>query len=224
MLKSALAKLAAAKILTSAAVAAAATGGVALAAANGQFPLSIGSDAPVTAAPSASGSAQAGAVPADGADSDATPSDSPSSTPSDASSSDATASPSATPSPSLLGLCNAYTAGVATSNGAALKNPAFTVLIQAAAGEQNVGDYCATLLATRPGNHSAPGDDNGQPASLPSTARTDHPSGPPSELPGNGRTDHPSGPPTDHPGKQRQLPEVPVGATASASVSVGVNP
>lgn len=61
------------------------------------------------------------------------------------------------PSPSLRGLCQAYTAGVGNNPGKALENPAFTALIRAAGGRGNVAAYCASLLASKPGRgHTAP--------------------------------------------------------------------
>lgn len=64
---------------------------------------------------------------------------------------DAEAVASATPSPNLIGLCRAYTAGVKDSNGKALDNPAFTVLITAAGGAAGVDAFCVTTLAAAPG-------------------------------------------------------------------------
>lgn len=227
MLKSVLAKLAAAKILASAAVAAAATGGIALAA-NGQLPLPFGSDAP--AAPTSSTSALSSAAPTGSNDlSSAVPTDSPKPSLDETS---AIPSPSATPSPSLIGLCNAYKSGVEASHGEALKNPAFSVLIQAAAGADNVGDYCDTVLATRPGNHNKPstepGDNHGESSDLPGKPSdlpepSDVPGEPsslpakPSEIPGQGH------------GHGDQVPELPDGsasfsASASASAGASMNP
>jgi hypothetical protein len=56
------------------------------------------------------------------------------------------------PSPSLVGLCHAYTAGVAQSPGKALDSPAFDALISAAGGRDQVSAYCAKVLASVPGN------------------------------------------------------------------------
>lgn len=98
--------------------------------------------------------------------------------------------PAASPSPSLRGLCQAYTAHAADNPGKALDNPAFSALISAAGGKANVSGFCATKLAAKPGNapttHST-----GKPSSMPTTANTAHPSGKP--------TVHASGPPTVHP-------------------------
>jgi hypothetical protein len=58
----------------------------------------------------------------------------------------------ASPSPSLVGLCNAYTSGQKSEHGKALENPAFSALITAAGGKENVDKFCADLLAVaKPG-------------------------------------------------------------------------
>ena len=94
--------------------------------------------------------------------------------------------PSASPSPNQVGLCTAYKAGVATSNGKALDNPAFQSLVTAAS-PGTVDDYCSKVLANAPSaTHPT-----AKPTDLPTQA-TDHPSGKP--------TDHPTGKPTDRPG------------------------
>jgi len=98
--------------------------------------------------------------------------------------------PAASPSPSLRGLCQAYTAHAADNPGKALDNPAFTALISAAGGKANVAGFCATKLADKPGNAPAT-HSTGKPSSKPTTANTAHPSGKP--------TVHASGPPTVHP-------------------------
>jgi hypothetical protein len=109
---------------------------------------------------------------------------------------------SATPSPSLVGLCRAYQAGVKDAHGKALESAAFSVLTAAAGGADKVDAYCTTVLATAPG---------GRPTSLPTQA-TDHPTGKPS--------DHPTGKPADvppsHPGKPADVP--PPHPTGSPSV------
>lgn len=104
--------------------------------------------------------------------------------------------PSATPSPSLVGLCRAYGAGVATAKGKALDNPAFTVLVTAAGGSAAVPTYCAGVLAAAPG---------GKPTSLTraqSHKPATHPTGPPSTHrtgpPTSHRTGRPTSPPTAH--------------------------
>jgi hypothetical protein len=83
----------------------------------------------------------------------------------------------AAPSPSLVGLCRAYAAGVHDNPGKALDNPAFGVLITAADGKDNVGDYCTDLLKDQPATGS-----NAKPDDVPTGPAThttpSHPSGP----------------------------------------------
>ena len=98
--------------------------------------------------------------------------------------------PSASPSPSLRGLCQAYTAHAADNPGKSLDNPAFTALITAAGGKTSVSGFCANMLAAKPGN-APTAHSTGKPSSMPTTANTAHPSGKP--------TAHPSGRPTQHP-------------------------
>jgi len=98
--------------------------------------------------------------------------------------------PAATPSPSLRGLCQAYTAHAADNPGKSLSNPAFTALITAAGGQANVSGFCAKTLAAKPGN-APTAHRTGKPSSMPTAANTDHPTGKP--------TAHPSGGPTEHP-------------------------
>ncbi len=102
--------------------------------------------------------------------------------------------PAASPSPSLRGLCQAYTAHVGGSPGKALDSPAFSALITAAGGKDKVAAFCTSLLATQPGNGPTahPG---GKPSSLPASANTAHPTAKPTTVP----TDHPTDHPTSHP-------------------------
>jgi hypothetical protein len=102
------------------------------------------------------------------------------------SSENATPKPSASPSPSLIGLCRAYSAGVKDANGKALENPAFTFLITTAGSKEAVDAYCTTLLATAPG---------GKPTALPTQAQQHKPSTHPTGKP----SDHPTGKPSTHP-------------------------
>lgn len=152
MLKTALAKLLTLKV-GAAALAVTASGGVALAAANGALPNPM-------AAPSAKPSAHATGKPADAGEK-------------------AKVAPSAgkgSPSPSLVGLCRAYRAGAGDNPGKALENPAFTVLIDTAGGKDNVAAYCDTLLATAKGKPSdAP---SARPTSHPSGKPADRPTAP----------------------------------------------
>ncbi|MCM0677980.1 hypothetical protein NCC78_25370 [Micromonospora phytophila] len=120
MLETALAKLLTLKV-GAGLLAVTATGGVAVAAANGALPNPM-------VEPSAS------------ADADGKP----------AKDDKGKASPSAgkgSPSPSLTGLCRAYTAGAGSNPGKALENPAFTALITEAGDKEKVAAYCDALLA-----------------------------------------------------------------------------
>lgn len=87
---------------------------------------------------------------------------------------------SADPSPSLVGLCHAFTAGAGSDHGKALENPAFTALITAAGGKDKVDTFCKNVLASAgPSDHPD---------------ASDHPSGQPSNP---GKDDH--GKPSEHP-------------------------
>jgi hypothetical protein len=144
-------------------------GGIALAAATGHLPANL------TGTPAAASSAVAAtAMPS--------------------ASGKSTSHPAASPSPSLRGLCQAYTAHAGRNTGKALDSPAFTALITAAGGKDSVTAFCTSLLATHPGNASA-SHPAGKPSSQPTQANTTHPTGKPSVLP----TDHPTGKPTSHP-------------------------
>ena len=94
-------------------------GGIALAAATGHMPASL------TGKPAAASSAAATAMSNASGNSASHP-----------------AHPAASPSPSLRGLCQAYTAHVSQSPGKALDNPAFTALITAAGGKDSVTAFC----------------------------------------------------------------------------------
>jgi hypothetical protein len=128
-----LAKLAAAKALV-ALTAGAAVGGVALAAATNTLP-----------APAQQVVHDAVGAPAPDADKNADKKDKKEKT-DDAKGTESAASPT----PNLVGLCRAYTAGVATSHGKALENPAFTYLITSAGSKDGVAGYCTALLAAHP--------------------------------------------------------------------------
>jgi hypothetical protein len=110
--------------------------------------------------------------------------------------------PSATPSPSMIGLCRAYSAGVATSKGKALDNPAFNALTTAAGSEAAVPTYCTTLLATEVGGKPTALPTQAQihrPSTAPSGPPATHPTGPPATHPTGPPATHPTGPPTDRP-------------------------
>jgi hypothetical protein len=156
-------------------------GGVALAAATGHLPPDLGGT-PATAGPAAGATAMpsANGKPAD--------------------------HPAASPSPSLRGFCQAYTARVGSSPGKALGNPAFSALITAAGGTDKVAAFCASLPAARPG-HGPTSRPGGKPSSLPAPANTAHPAGKPTAVPAGhpaGKptavpAGHPAGAPTSHP-------------------------
>ncbi|MCW2638279.1 MAG: hypothetical protein JWP76_585 [Dactylosporangium sp.] len=71
------------------------------------------------------------------------------------------------PSPSLVGLCHAYSAGNKTEHGKALDNPAFTALTATAGGKDKVDMFCQALLAA-----PAPPNSNAQPSGKPDKAHT----------------------------------------------------
>ena len=136
MIETALAKLLTLKVAAATVVAVAATGGVALAASNGALPNPLRSNTP-----SAGESAHPTARPSRsaGGEHDA-----------------------ATPSPSLIGLCKAYTAGAGVNPGKALENPAFGALITAAGGRDKVDGYCVTALAANTSSQPTPTRGGGQ--------------------------------------------------------------
>ena len=134
------------------------TGGVALAATTGAIPIPLNSHRPV---PSASAMSHRVGVP------------------------QASQRPgNADPSPSLVGLCHAYTAGAGADHGKALENPAYQALITAAGGKDGVDAFCTRLLAD-----AATSQGPGGPAATEHPSHPAHPSHP----------DHPTDPPTAHP-------------------------
>ncbi|HEX5404201.1 MAG TPA: hypothetical protein VFX16_18080 [Pseudonocardiaceae bacterium] len=193
MIKSMLAKLLTVKI-AAAAAAVFAVGGVATAAVAGH--LASPSNNPSTPAPTSSSAAGAagahGGRPGSGT---------------------ASSAHQGSPSPSLVGLCHAYTAGAGSDHGKALQNPAFTALITAAGGRTKVDAYCAALVKathsrsssaqgvgasavdTAPGN-SAGGHEasTGHPTGAPET----HPVGPPATQPTGAPVTHPTGASATH--------------------------
>ena len=133
MLKSVLAKLLAAK---AAAVLAgtAAMSGVALAASTGTLPAPLQDAAHAIGAPAAH-------VAHDTTDAQGPTSGDPATEPTGA----PTVRPTNTPSPSLVGLCHAWSEN---EHGNRATNPAFSVLVTTAGGSAQVSAYCATLLAS----------------------------------------------------------------------------
>lgn len=96
--------------------------------------------------------------------------------PADATAGDDTTGP--TPSPSLHGLCNAYSAGAAEDPEKLAKNPAFGALVTAAGGPTQVAGFCAGLEDT--GGKQATAEDpavddaSGDPEETAETAETAH--------------------------------------------------
>ncbi|NJP35513.1 hypothetical protein [Micromonospora thermarum] len=132
MLETVLAKLLTLKVAGATAVAAVATGGVALAATNGVLPNPLTDNAKVQPSPDATGkpSKQAGKS-AEGKN-------------------------AASPSPSLVGLCHAFRAGAGDNPGKALENPAFSALITAAGTKEEVAAFCDDLLAKKDARKNTP--------------------------------------------------------------------
>lgn len=176
MIKTTLAKLLTVKI-AAAAVGAVAVGGVAVAAATGTLPTQSGGNA--TVPPTTSHASQANDVAS------TAQSERPAAT-----GDDKKPDNGATPSPSLEGLCKAYTAGAGADHGKALDNPAFTVLITTAGGEDKVSAYCTDLLGEEPGQ-----PDNTHPVPPPAAQQKTEPDpqGPPDSRP--------TGPPAARPSK-----------------------
>ena len=85
---------------------------------------------------------------------------------------------SPSPSPSMRGLCRAYTSR-GSNPGKALDNPAFSALIRAAGGKDNVSAYCTRELASKPGksnnSHGHAGNPPGQSGDHPVGKPTSHP-------------------------------------------------
>lgn len=99
----------------------------------------------------------------------------------------------ANPSPSVVGLCTAYTDN-RSGHGKALESPAFQALVAAAGGNDSVDTFCAGILAS-----AKPDPATGHPGGQPSNHPTDHPTGKPSDHPTARPSDHPTARPTDHP-------------------------
>lgn len=136
MIRTTLAKMLTAKLAVAAAATAAVTvGGVATVAATSNLPTGLGghsTETPAASSMAASASSHRAA---------------PSTTKS--------AEPDGTPSPSLVGLCHAYTAGAGSDHGKALESPAFTYLINTAGGKDEVDAYCAKVLADKDASSAA---------------------------------------------------------------------
>ncbi|SCG76733.1 hypothetical protein [Micromonospora inositola] len=161
----------------------AATGGVALAAATGTLPGSVGGAGDSTTPPSAS------------ADGRPTPTGGPSVSPT----ADAGPSDPPTGSPALVGLCTAYRAAENGNRQRELESPRFAELVSAAGGRERVQDWCDRLLAGRDGPRGTATSGTDRPGGGPTgrtTGRPDRATSTP-EGPGNpaGRATGPSAKP-----------------------------
>jgi len=169
MLKTALAKLATAKVAI--VLAAVGGGGVALAAGSGHLP-GAGTTDHHASRPASSAT---GSTHASDSHHSARPAAQGSGAAAGAAAAGRSATPNGSPSPNLRGLCTAFNAGVGDNPGKALDNPAFTVLITTAGGKDKTAAFCKTLLAT------------------PAAAAPSHPAGSAHPKP-NTHTTHPTGP------------------------------
>jgi hypothetical protein len=139
-------KIAVMKVLTVKAVAVLAVttaGGVALAAGTGTLPNPLARPAPVTSSGLSAAPPTAEQPPGE---------DGHSVRPTNSRSPRASKRPDAStaPSPSLVGLCHAYSAGNGAKRGKAFDNPAFMALITTAGGRDKVDRFCRALLAAQP--------------------------------------------------------------------------
>lgn len=171
MLKSALAKLATAKVAI--VLAAVGGGGVALAAGSGHLPGADSADHHVSAQPTGGVTGSAHASGGHGSASAAAHSSA--AAVGSAAAGRQSGTPNGSPSPNLRGLCTAFNAGVGESPGKALDNPAFTVLITTAGGKDKAAAYCSALLATPVA--ATPSHPVGRAHPMPA-ARSTHPTGP----------------------------------------------
>jgi hypothetical protein len=148
-----------------------AAGGVALAASTGNLPTAL------TGAGHAGVSASASASPGAG---------NPSVDPSASNGKDKGESPGAhgSPSPSLVGLCHAVSAGNKTEQGKALESPAFTALITAAGGKDKVAAFCTAVLASASAEPKASHPADG---TKPSERPAERPSGTPGATDNHGK-------------------------------------
>ncbi|SCL23615.1 hypothetical protein GA0070624_2769 [Micromonospora rhizosphaerae] len=161
-----LAGLLRAKVALAALLAAAATGGVALAAATGTLPGPLGGADGATTSPSATANGRP------------SPTTGPDASPTAAGESGL---PPATPA--LVGLCTAYRAEEGEARGRALETARFAELVSTAGGREKVPGFCDRLLAGRddqggPDATARPGRDTGRPGNAPSTP-AHRPSDPP---------------------------------------------
>ena len=179
MIKTAIGKILTAK--AAAVLAATAIGGVAVAASTGNLPTQRDADAAAQSSQRAEPSLPTQASHATGRPSTAGTS----------------GDHSAAPSPSLVGLCVAFSAAAGDNPGKAMENPAFTALFTAAGAKDKAAAYCTKLLASTP-NQGTAGSSTSRPSGVPTThptgAPTSHASGAPSTHPTSSPTSPPSGP------------------------------
>jgi len=135
MVKSARARLLTLRVAVAALATTSVLGGVAFAASTQTLPYQRNDKPPVSAAPSPPPASDPPASPrsSPGGDRTPAPGNAPNARP-------------AEPSPSLVGLCRAYTARPPGKRGKALETPAFDALVTAAGDRKRVAEYCATLL------------------------------------------------------------------------------
>ena len=149
LLRVAITRLAAAKMLVIVALAVLTTGGIALAATTGAFPNPL-RDPPRTTAPATQDSATNASTDSPG-DAPSVTHGQPNSSPPGSGATSAGIAPPNTgdtgPSPSLAGLCRSWLARP-HDNGKADDSAAFGILIAAAGGEGAVDGYCSALLAS----------------------------------------------------------------------------
>lgn len=174
-----LAGLLSAKVALVALLAAAATGGVALAAATGALPGSLGGADDGTTAPSAS------------ADGRPTPTGGPSLSPT----ADAGASASPIGSPALVGLCTAYRKIDDGNRKRELEGPRFAELVSAAGGREKVPGYCDRVLDPGDNEGGRTVDPSGRPGGEPTGRVTGRPDRtPPTPDTREGATERATGP------------------------------
>lgn len=193
--KSAFAKLTTAKAAI--VLAAAGGGGIALAAETGNLPGTNPPDNYTTARHSQTAPATAPGPTSSATGTSTTTAEQDGATPTGSTPPDA--APRTSLSPSLRQLCLTFQASTGDGDDQGLDDRSFTVLTTAAGGEDNVGRYCTTLLAT-PATTTAPTQDDNDNQSGSTTHPTDQQTAPPS----HGDSTHPSDPtqaptPPSHP-------------------------
>ena len=174
MLKIALAKLLTVKA-AAAAVAVVGAGGIALAAGTGALPVELPDTAKTPSVVSEAPAQPAGAPEDAGKGGD----------------------PAGEPSPSMVGLCQAYLAEVGNAPGRALESPAFTALVDAAGGADSVGGFCQEQIARAKDGNGGPPSGVPAPPAAPEPATSHTPTDRP--QPPTTRPTAPTGPPTGGP-------------------------